>query len=35
VTVSLSQTNLEGESLSTTTIMPMDTAGAVEAAPAP
>jgi len=35
MTVSLSQTDLEGESLATTTIMPMDTQGAVEASPAP
>jgi hypothetical protein len=35
MTVSLSQTDLEGESLATTTIMPMDTRGAIEAAPAP
>jgi hypothetical protein len=33
VTVTLSQTNLEGEALSTTTIMPTDMRGAVQAAP--
>jgi hypothetical protein len=35
VTVALSQTDLHGEALATTTIMPMDTAGAIEAAAVP